>query len=84
MYGYRHGQEQVVILREVQSGICVEHTAERSEEHCKQAEKREIHPVESERHERTAQIIRKGSEHYAEDSDHYRDEHDDISDDSSL
>ena len=69
-HGNRHGQQLVVVLGEVQTGIGVEHAAEGAEKHRQQRKQREIQPAEVKRDQRVAHHQCEEGEDTAQYTDH--------------
>ena len=74
----RHGQQQVVILGQVQPRVGVEYAAEGSQQHGDQAHQRKIEPAQARRRQRPAELHRQQGENAAQDARHQQDEQPDI------
>ena len=69
-----HGQEQVVVLGQIQPGVGVEHAAEGPQQDGQQTHDAEVHPAHVHRHESAADGVGQQGEHPAHDAHHEEDE----------
>ena len=73
-----HGQQQVVILRQIQAGIGIEHAAEHAEEHRQKSHQRKIQPAHARLCHGRTHFDRKQRENAAQNNYHQHREHSDI------
>ena len=79
-HGNGQGQQQVVVLGQIQAGIGVEHAAEGPQQDGQQAHDDEIQPRHIRRRQRRAQGYRQEGEHAPQQAYHQQEEQHDIGD----